>query len=274
MKRLALLACFLLLLIYALTGQSSRVETAEIGKNNTALLPGGKEADGIIGDFVLRNDKVHALISGNLPLRRANMSTEYRFVTPGCLYDLDLRGANNDQITVFRPGNLGGELSWVRVVNDGVIEAVRTAAKGDGLYTRHEYRLEPGWQYILVNSTYRNESREAKKIATAPAWKQFSREWKVGDVRIGDSIDPFDKRAYAWGPATPMAAEVTLAPGEERTAAVVLAVADSPLAAYGVVATLAEPGSEITGTIRDSNGAPAVQAAFWVDVKEIGRAHV
>ena len=47
---------------------------------------------GIIGDFVLRNDKIEAVISGNLPLRRANMSTFYgalkASLTPGCLYDL------------------------------------------------------------------------------------------------------------------------------------------------------------------------------------------
>src|SRR5437867_2116160 len=227
MKRFSLAGVFLLLLIYGITAQHAQVEAVEISAQNTRLLPAGKEADGIIGDFVLRNDKVHALISGNLPLRRANMSTEYRFITPGCLYDLDLRDAGNDQITVFRPGDLGGELSWVRVASDGssgagVIEAVRTAAKGEGLYTRHEYRLEPGWQHVLVTSTYKNESREPKKITPPPVWKQFSQEWKVGDVRVGDSIDPADKRAYAWGPvaskgAFAFEASATLAPGEQRT---------------------------------------------------------
>jgi hypothetical protein len=32
-------------------------EVIEIGRDNTADLPPGKEADGIIGDFVLRNDQ-------------------------------------------------------------------------------------------------------------------------------------------------------------------------------------------------------------------------
>ena len=112
---------------------------------------------------MLRNQKIHALISANLPLRRANMATEYAFVTPGCLYDLDLRGAGNDQITVFRPGEQGGEVSYVRIADDGkdgaaVIETVRTAPSGDGLSTRHEYRIESDWQYLLISSTYRNES--------------------------------------------------------------------------------------------------------------------
>ena len=61
-------------------------EAFEVGPHNRDQLPGGKEADGIIGDFVLRNDKVEAVVSGNLPLRRANMSTFYgpTGVTPGC----------------------------------------------------------------------------------------------------------------------------------------------------------------------------------------------
>jgi len=37
---------------------------------------GGKEADGILGDFILRNNRLHALISGAQPLRRAKMRTE------------------------------------------------------------------------------------------------------------------------------------------------------------------------------------------------------
>src|SRR5262245_9627435 len=182
----------------------TKVIAVEIGRHNTTLLPRGKEADGIIGDFVLHSDRVHALISGAQPLRRANMRTENEFVTQGCLYDLDLAGANNDQITAFRPGNAGGEVSWVRVVeqtgNAGVIESVRTADKGNGLYTRHEYRLEPGWQHLLITSTYRNQSQKPVVIHPAAEWRGFedSREWTAGEVRVADSTDPFDKRAYGW----------------------------------------------------------------------------
>ncbi len=90
----------------------------EIGPKNTGELPGGKEADGIIGDFVLRNGEVEAVISGDLPLRRANMSTFYGTggLTPGCLFDLTLRGANNDQLTIFGPHNQRGDVSHVRII--------------------------------------------------------------------------------------------------------------------------------------------------------------
>src|SRR6187397_585661 len=114
-------------------------EAFEVGPDQKSQLPRGKEADGIIGDFLLRNDKVEAVISGNLPLRRANMSTFYgEFgITPGCLYDLTLRGANNDQITVFCPAQQQGPVSWVRVVKDGrdgeaVVETAVTGANHGG----------------------------------------------------------------------------------------------------------------------------------------------
>ena len=37
---------------------SGKVEVIEISPVNTSDLPGGKEADGIIGDFVLRNSNI------------------------------------------------------------------------------------------------------------------------------------------------------------------------------------------------------------------------
>jgi hypothetical protein len=279
-KRMALISCFALLFLYSVMAQRGRVEAVEIGRHNTELLPKGKEADGIVGDFVLRNNRVEALISGSMPLRRANMSTEYGFVTQGCLYDLDVRGEANDQLTAFRPGNFGGEISFVRVVEDGskgagVIEAVRTAAKGDGLYTRHEYRLEPDWGHVLVTSTFRNESGEAKEITPRPAWKGLVEEKQAGVIRVGDSVDAFDKRAYAWGPlgAEDLPEKVSLKPGEEKVYRVALGVADSPLAAFGVVASLAGPTGEVSGAARDTAGAPAVHASLLVAVQGQTLAH-
>ncbi len=258
---------FLLLLGWALTGQREPVEAVEIAKSNANLLPGGKEADGIAGDFLIRNNRIQALISGAQPLRRANMSSEYGYVLQGVLYDLDLRGASNDQLTTFRPVSEGGELSYIRVVQPGVVEAVRTAPKGEGLSTRHEYRLEADWQHLQITSTLRNESRETKRITPMPAWKAFSAEWEVGGVRIGDSIDPFDKRAYAFA-ALPGSAllekEAELKPGEEKIYRVAVGVADSPAAAYGVIASLLGPAGEVSGAVRGGDGEPAIHGALMI----------
>lgn len=73
-------------------------EAFKVTDHHTGTLPRGKEADGIVGDFLLRNDRVEAVIAGNRPLRRANMSTFYGAtgMAPGCPYDLTLRGTAND----------------------------------------------------------------------------------------------------------------------------------------------------------------------------------
>ena len=74
LSRIAGLPCLLVLSGFAAQVQA-KSEVLEISAATTAQLPQGKEADGIIGDFVLRNDRIEAVISGNLPLRRANMSS-------------------------------------------------------------------------------------------------------------------------------------------------------------------------------------------------------
>ena len=273
--RIPLVIIFAGLVVWGMFADRASIDAVEIQLTNKDLLPKGKEAEGILGDFVLRNNKVHALISGAQPLRRANMRTENNFVTQGCLYDLDLRGEDNDQITAFRPGDFGGEVSWVRVVENpargAAIEAVRTAAKGNGLYVRHEYRLEHDWQHILVTSTYRNESKAPVKVKLPPVWRGFedSKEWEVDGIHIADSTDPFDKRAYAWGAAPGVKTaenEVELQPGQEKVHAVVLAVADSPLAAYGAVAALSSDAGQVSGVLRDAAGEPAVHASVMVPI--------
>ena len=264
---------FLLLITWASMAQRDRADAFQISRENVDQMPSGKEADGLPGDFVLRNDKIHALVSGTQPFRRANMTTDYRSVLQGCLYDLDLRDAGNDQLTALRPGGESGYLSRVAIVDDGsggaaVLEAVRTAAVGDGLYSRHEYRLEPDWQFLQVTSAYENDSQESASIAPAPMWKGLENEQTVNGIMIGDSIDPFDKRAYAVASADApaMPAETTLEPGEKQTFRIRVAVGDSPLAAYGVLAAEQGPTGEVEGTITDTAGKPAIHGALAVSV--------
>ncbi|MDP6057409.1 MAG: hypothetical protein QGH33_00890, partial [Pirellulaceae bacterium] len=60
-------------------------KTFEVGASNKDALPGGKEADGILADFVIRNKLIEAVISGDSPGRKANMVTNWASITPGCL---------------------------------------------------------------------------------------------------------------------------------------------------------------------------------------------
>ena len=251
-------------------------EAVEVGTANADVLPRGKESDGIVGDFVLRNDRIEAVVSGNLPRRRANMSTFYGpdGVTPGCLYDLTLRGANNDQLTIFCPSGQQGSVSYVRIAKDGadgeaVVEAVVTAASKKGIYKRHEYRLRDGWQGVLVVTTLRNESKEPLRVTPPDKWTNFARYSEAGDVRWADAVDPADKAGYAFAwverdGMKPPPGEVNLQPGQELTFARFVAVGRSPLEAVGVIAAFRGESGTVTGSVRQEDGSPVATAGLWL----------
>ncbi|MBL9152267.1 MAG: carboxypeptidase regulatory-like domain-containing protein [Verrucomicrobiales bacterium] len=250
------------------------VEAFELGESNfTAERPGGKEADSIVGDFVIRNDRVSAVISGNLPLRRANMSTFYGDdgITPGCLYDLTLLDRNNDQITIFSPSGQRGAVNYVRIVKDGkdgeaVIETFVSAAKAGGLSRRHEYRLKDGWDGLLIVTTLANEGTEPKKVTLTDSTTQMRSKGVVNGINWADAVDPADRCGYAhaWvaegGAELPKANDHTLAPGESITVARFLAVATSPAAAVGLVETRrnAAATGTLTVTMKDEKSGAAI----------------
>ncbi len=247
-------------------------EAFEVGREHREQLPRGKEADGIVGDFVLRNNKVEAVVSGNLPLRRANMSTFYGLdgITPGCLYDLTLRRANNDQLTVFAPSGQRGFVSWVRVAKDGsdgeaVIETVVTAPNNKGVFKRHEYRLRDDWQGIQITTTFRNETTATQQVTTEDRWTTFLRTGNAHNIHWADAVDPSDKAGYASGiidgdegvsPGKPL----ELTPNQTVTFTRFLAVGHSPAEAIGLVASLRGPTGYVSGQVQDRNGSPVSTA--------------
>lgn len=273
-----LLALGMGILLGFTAGSLKAAEAFEVGPDDVAKLPKGKEADGIIGDFVLRNDKVEAVISHNALYRRANMSTFYgeTGITPGCLYDLTLRGENNDQLVIFTPSQQQGMVSYVRVANDGkggeaAIETVVTAANNKGLYKRHEYRLRDGWQGVLVVTTFRNESTQVVKGTPDDRWTKFARSGTERGISWADAEDPSDKAGYSYswvevdGLKTPPK-QVELKPGQEISFARFLAVGHSPLEAMGVV--MAQKGlvGTLSGTVKDSAGKPVTTGRVEVVV--------
>ncbi len=256
-------------------------EALEISKSMTDQLPRGKEADGIIGDFVLRNDKIEAVISGNLPLRRANMSTFYGAdgITPGCLYDLTQRRSDNDQITIFCPAGQQGPVSWVRIVDSSsdpstsqkqaAVECMVTAAVGGGISRRHVYSLQDGWQGVQITSTLRNETDKPIKTSPLDRWTNFLKTGVApGGILWADSVDPADRCGYAVGPTHDPAeahkkASLELAPGESITFTRFLAVGTSPANAVSEVCKQQGLHSRLKGQITDKAGTPVSDAAVW-----------
>jgi hypothetical protein len=260
MKKLLILLC-----LCVTSAWSAEVFEASLGREKE--LPKGKEADGIRGDFVLRSDKVEAVIAQNAPLRRANMSSFYGAdgVTPGCLYDLTLRGAANDQLVVYGPCG-HGEVSYVKAVNvkeDGAaaVESVTTAAKNSGIFKRHEYRVKDGVQGIYITTILRNESESAQKVSTKSDFTRFESTGTTSDdIYWVGAINPAHKCGYALITLSLTGIEqlsdtIELQPKQEVVVQRFFAVGTSPAQAVGEARAQKNTHfGTVTGVITDADG--------------------
>ncbi len=269
----------LLSLLLASSLPAAEVFEAALGREKD--LPQGKEADGILGDFVLRSDKVEALISHNAPNRRANMSTFYGEdgVTPGAMYDLSLRGANNDQLVIYSPCG-HGPVSYVKIANvkeagSAAVESVTTAAKNGGVFKRHEYRVKDGVQGIFITTVLRNETDQPQKAFTKDDLMRFESTGEVQGIRWADAINPAHKCGYAFTTLSVSGVEkltdtLELAPKQEVVISRFFAVGTSPAQAVGeVLEVRGEKVGVVSGKVSDANGKAVTTATIQVP---IGRA--
>lgn len=257
----------------------SKVEVFEISPRNISGLPGGKEADGIIGDFVMRNDKIEVVIGGGAANRKANMGTFWGVngVTPGCLYDLTLRGKNNDQLTIFSPSKQQGRISYIRIGDDqkSIITHVSRALSGKITKT-HTYTLDDNESGLNIVSKLVNETNEKISGPINDSWTKFRESGKLGQIEWADSVDPSHKcgYAYTWLPdekgKTPPKSK-TFSPGLEVVVRRYLAVGTSPAEAYGRVAKKLGETGDLTVQISDdqSNAISTARVDFTREEKSI-----
>lgn len=263
--------------VFLIAGFVPAAEVFEAALGRETELPKGKEADGILGDFVLRSDKVEAVISHNASNRRANMSTFYGEdgVTPGALYDLTLRGAANDQLVIYSPCG-HGPVSYVKIANvkeDGAaaVESVTTAAKNGGVFKRHEYRVKDGVQGLFITTVLRNESDQPQKAFTKDDFTRFDSTGTTSDgIRWADAINPAHKCGYALATLNVTGIEkleetIEMQPKQEVVISRFFAVGTSPAQAVGEV--LAVKGVKVgaaNGEMVDSDGQDILTAKLHV----------
>ncbi|MFO1485985.1 MAG: CehA/McbA family metallohydrolase [Verrucomicrobiaceae bacterium] len=266
-----------LFFLLVLASSLSAAEVFEAALGRETELPKGKEADGILGDFVLRNDKVEAVISHNAPNRRANMSTFYGEdgVTPGAIYDLTLRGASNDQLVIHSPCG-HGPVSYVKIANvkeDGTaaVESVTTAAKNGGVFKRHEYRVKDGVQGVFITTVLRNETDKPQTTNTKADTARFESSGLTSDGMFWmDAINPAHKCGYVVGTLNVIGANnvqdtLELAPGKEVVLSRFMAVGTSPAQAVGEFRSVkgVKVGT-VTGRIVGADGKGIATASILV----------
>ncbi len=150
-------------------------EIVQIEAKHKSLLPGGKEVDAIIGDYLLRSDKITLVVGGTPAFRDANVNTQQ---VQGAVIDLvrrDLPGGNNDLLSAYYPhGHFLDAPGATRaeIVNASgaavVLRFFRPARKGlggDPVEAVTEYTLRDGEPYVRIKTMYTNPGSEPAQAA-------------------------------------------------------------------------------------------------------------
>lgn len=136
--------------------------------------PQGKEVDCIYGDYVLRNDRIVAVIAEPLSTRNANMTVRS---VGGMIIDLTQRGLQNDQLSCYYANGMPLQFKspeTIRVQGNGDpvpvstdlkvsgsrVEWSASAKAASGLDVTVRYVLEDGQDWIVAETVIRNPLTE------------------------------------------------------------------------------------------------------------------
>lgn len=146
---------FVALSCLSLAARLPAAEIVTIAAENLdkGIAPAGKEADWILGDHVMRNDKLVAVIGNPVPTRNANMTVKN---VGGCIIDLTERDRPNDQLGAFYPGGGRYYYRFVRVGAEGG-EAASSNADFDGDVVRRAAATGAKVTFQVVHKADKNE---------------------------------------------------------------------------------------------------------------------
>jgi len=180
-------------------------------------VPGGKEVDAIYGDFVLRNDKIVAVIAYPSRDRSANMMTKS---SGGSIIDLTLRDHQSDQIQGFFAG--GGRFTYaldgvevsgaqaeisdvanVAVTGDSISFKLFSPGRGNRLQQHLSYTLKDGDAHVEITSVFTNTSDGAQSLTMRDTWRHDNSKdgaavtrSKNGRTQIAWTYDKWFDQAY------------------------------------------------------------------------------
>lgn len=119
--------------------------------NYDQLVPAGKEADAIYGDFAVHNKAMKAVVAAAKSSRNANMTVRG---VGGCLIDLATRNSESDQLSCFYPGRRKFPFTQARSEDNAVI----VTSPGSDSRPQCEVRYEPVDEKsaVKITSTWTN----------------------------------------------------------------------------------------------------------------------
>ncbi len=158
-------------------------EIVRLNQKNLSLLPGGKEVDGMEGDWLMRNDLVVAVIGAAYSDREANQMVSS---IQGAVIDYTSRRANNDQLVVYYPQGARVDVASadtivvLRATGASVqLRAIRYPTPAEPFTSTTTYTLNDGEGFLRVTTTYENKTSETVAVRI---YDQLRCDNKVDDV--------------------------------------------------------------------------------------------
>lgn len=189
------------------------VELAQLNANNwDDFSPSGKEVDAIYGDFVLRNEHLVAVIAQPIEGRNANMTVRN---VGGCLVDLTRRNHQSDQLSAFYPAaklstyrsgesldDQGKPIALSSTYSSAKAASIRVLAKSSETRPAVEttYSLQSDAEYLVVTTTYRNESAERINVQLEDALRADAQKEQIVKAPDG-TADLYWFHDEFWGQA-------------------------------------------------------------------------
>jgi len=193
------------LVLFALTSLRAAEVEELTAENWKRLAPRGKEVDAIYGDYVLRNDKIQAVIARPVEGRHANLTV---LNVGGSLIDLTSIERPNDQLSAFYPAS--GQVTFDPAVVKNM-QAGSAAGRGGVTLTltgkRSEtaphvvvdYILKDEQPYLDIRTTYTNREQEPIALELTDALRA-DRDFEFHSAEGGRyfyAYEPWWEQAYA-----------------------------------------------------------------------------
>jgi len=144
-------------------------EVFQVTSESKTALPRGKEADGMIGDWLIRNDKVVAVIGRTGDWRDANQMVEG---VQGAVIDFTTVGRNNDELVVFypmgyRPVGVSANRAEVTSAKGSSVSlaVIRDATIKEPYVTTTTYTLNDNESFLHVRTIHKNTSSNPVEVA-------------------------------------------------------------------------------------------------------------
>ena len=275
----------LLCLLVAITPVSAARIVRITPENYPTILPKGKEVDAIIGDYLLTNDRLSAVVADVTPGRKANMTTPR---VAGCVIDLTRIDRQSDQLTAYYPGGLQflyGSATIVETADAAVLRCETDPQGRTGIGAAVTYELRDGADFLTVTRTHVNQGKTPARIVLTDVlradtsfvkapngdldWFWVSDNWfgqAYGVVADGMamSAQSNNRRSTIYF-AKDGSRSVEIPPGESFSFTIQLFPATNLVALRGVARSLSGQSNEaLTLRVQDENDRPIGHAEVTV----------